>query len=116
LRIWLTETKGEAAGHSGKRYPYPAVHATAQTVTMQESSPQPHHWSAGYGHVAEGMSFPSSAGLLGREVTPTIDPVAVRAAAVPGGRGERKGVAQGRHLHCRAWPGGAHISPATAFP
>ena len=29
---------------------------------------------------------------------------------------EMRGVAQGRHLHCRGWPGRAQTFPATGFP
>lgn len=61
VRFCLREATGEAAEHSGQHYPYPAVHASSQTVIMQDSCPQRNSWSVGNGHVAGGMSFASSA-------------------------------------------------------
>jgi len=109
VRIWLRETKGEAAGHSWKRYPHPAMHATSQTVKTQDSCPQPHHCSAGYGQVAGGMSFTSSAGVLDRELTPcsglaaTGNKSATRAPLSPlGCGGEWKEKGRNRWVKIRA--------------
>jgi len=79
VRVWLRQAKGEATRHSGKHNPYPAVHVTFQTVIMQDSYPQSVCWSAEIRNMAGVVAFTSSAGLLDRQLTPTLDSSAVRA-------------------------------------
>ena len=117
MRVWLREARGEAAGHSGKPSPDPAVHATSQTaIMMQDSCPQPDCCSAGNGHAAGGMPFASAAALLDREVTPTLDPMAVRAEGCAGWERRGEGGVSVKASAVQGWPGGAPISPATGFP
>ena len=115
----LTSTPGaaeggnrEAEGHSGKPFPYPALHNLSQMLIMQGSPLQPllsRKWAHGRRNALHLFCWQMDEG-----VTNTLDPMGWLRALL-GGRGDKRGVAQGRHLHCRAWPGGAHISPAAGF-
>ena len=104
VRVWLREARGEAAGHSGKPSPDPAGHATSQTAIMQDSCPQPDCCSAGNGHAAGGMPFASAAALLDREVTPTLDPMAVRAEGCAGWERRGEGGVSVKASAGQGWP------------
>jgi len=83
---------------------------------MQDSCPQSDFWPAAIGNLAGDMPFTSSAGLLDREVTPTIIPTVVRAkGCAEWDRRDERGCS-GKASAKQGCLRGACVSPARGFP
>jgi len=101
LRVWLREARAEAGGHSGQHSPDPAVHATSQTQTLPGSCSQPLCSAEGTGPVAGELQHGSAGALAAEEGGHALDPTALRAEALLGGRGAEGACSENRL--CIGW-------------
>lgn len=95
------EATREAEGNSEKPFPYPVLHVSCQMSIVQASHLQPlvsREWAHGKRNALHLFWW-----QMDKKVTDTLHHMGWLKALL-GGRGNKRGVAKGRHLQCGAWP------------